>query len=56
MLYIFKRIAINNILCMLLHKRFMDTYVCRVFVVGLVAFAVVAVALAWVWAIHHANS
>ena len=56
MLYIFKGITINNMLCTLLHKRFMDAYVCRVFIVGLAVFAMVAVALVEVQATHHMNS
>ena len=34
----------------------MDTYVCRDFVLDLVAFVIVAAALVWVWATYHANS
>ena len=47
----------NNILCALLYtKVFMGTYACRVFVMGLVAFGLVVAILAWMLAMHHANS
>ena len=49
--------AFNNILCALLYtKVLMGTYACRVFVMGLVAFGLVAAVLVWVKAMHHTNS